>query len=249
MPGVDPGDVVPDAFATILANYERHKNTIPRWITPDGDPSGGLWMETHSSRCLDNNSVLHPLVNIIEGIYGREGPFLAGPGPGGYGVDLLTNLVIFGKNALHVDNVGVYLAGHEPGNFGLFHLAMERGLSQFLDPRNIPVYQWRLDGHARRMPIEAFPRAAIRTPYLQQPGEPPYHMVDEPCDYDTRHARKSRCEHEEGEREEGRGGLPERHDHTADEPRDHDMRAMPGAKRQGEEGPMGKGLGGLPPRR
>jgi hypothetical protein len=95
----------------------------------------------------------------------------------------MTNIVIFGKNARHVDIIGAYLAGHEPGNFGLFHLAVERGLSKYLDPRTIPLYEWKLGGSATLTPLETFPRSSIRTLYLVQPGEESYHMVDQPFDY------------------------------------------------------------------
>jgi hypothetical protein len=187
--GVDPGDVQTDAFTTIKANYDSDKASIPRWLTLDGDSgsgsAGGLWMETHTSRCLDNNSVLSPLLNIIEGVYGREGPFVAGPGPGGYGVDIMANVVIFGKNSRHVDNIGVYLAGHEPGDFGLFHIARARGLSNYLNPHDIPLYEWKLDGSATLTGLDNFQRTQIRTLYLPQPGEDQYHMVNQPYDYPT----------------------------------------------------------------
>jgi hypothetical protein len=144
-------------------------------------------METHTSRCLDNNSILHPLINIIEGVYGREGPFVTGPDENGdakgYGTDLMTNIVLFGKNARHVDNVGTYLAGHEPGNFGLFHIAVERGLSKYLNPRDIPIYEWNMNGSATLTTLNAFPRTPIRTLYLQKAGESSYHMVNEPFSY------------------------------------------------------------------
>jgi hypothetical protein len=187
MNGVDTGDTVPDAFTTIKANYDRHAAIgIPRWATLQDDPggasAGGLWQETHATRCLDNNSVIHPLLNMIEGIYGREGPFVSGP-DNGYGRDIMTNVVIFGKNSRHVDNIGVYLAGHEPGNFGFFHLAVERGLADYLNPHDIPLYEWQLDGSASLSSLENQQRTPIRTLYLQQPGEDTYHMVDEPYDY------------------------------------------------------------------
>jgi uncharacterized protein (DUF362 family) len=183
MQGVNAQDVVPNAFATIKANYDRHNASgIPRWDLP-GESSGGLWMETHASRCLDNNSVLHPLLNIIEGVYGREGPFVSGPSPDGYGIDVMSNIVIFGKNALHVDIVGTYLAGHEPGNFGLFHMALERGLSKYLNPTDIPLFEWKLDGSAAPAQLSAFTRTPIRTLYLRKAGEAQYHMVDERYDY------------------------------------------------------------------
>jgi hypothetical protein len=187
MAGVDPSHIQPNAFDTIKSNYDRHKTTIPRWKTLDGDPggasNGGLRMETHTSRCLDNNSVLRPLLNIIEGVYGREGPFVSGPSASGYGIDVMSNIVIFGKNARHVDVVGTFLAGHEPGNFGLFHIAVERGLSKYLNPRDVPLYEWKLDGTATVASLENFARTPIRTLYLQQPGEQTYHMVDQAFDY------------------------------------------------------------------
>jgi hypothetical protein len=54
----------------------------------------------------------------------------------------MTNIVIFGKNPYLVDNVGHWLGGHEPGNFGLFHIAMERGKLGVINPMKIPVYEW-----------------------------------------------------------------------------------------------------------
>ncbi len=196
MSGVNGSHVVPGAFTTIKQQYDGHKAVIPRWRTLDGDAgsgsAGGLWMETHTARCLDNNSVLHPLLNIIEGVYGREGPFVRGPGSNGLGVDLMTNIVVFGKNALHVDIIGTYLAGHEPGNFGLFHIARERGLSAYLNPRDIPLYEWKTDGTASLTTLGSFPRAAIRTLYLPQAGEQQYHMVDQPYDYGTTYAADGR---------------------------------------------------------
>jgi len=183
MQGVSAQDVLPNAFENIRAGYDRHKASgIPRWDLP-GEGSGGLWMETHSSRCLDNNSVLHPLLNIIEGVYGREGPFVSGPSADGYGIDVMSNIVVFGKNALHVDVVGTYLAGHEPGNFGLFHMAVERGISKYLNPADIPLFEWKLDGSAMAAQLSSFARAPIRTLYLRKAGEAQYHMVNEPYDY------------------------------------------------------------------
>jgi uncharacterized protein (DUF362 family) len=182
--GVETNDIVADAFATIQANYNRHKDAgIPRWDLP-GSNSGGLWMETHSARCLDNNSVLNPCINIIEGVYGREGPFVSGPADNnGYGKDLMTNIVVFGKNAIHVDIIGTYLAGHEPGNFGLFHMAVERGQASTINPNEIPLYSWKLDGSAESATLESFARTPIRTLYLRKAGEEQYHMVNETYDY------------------------------------------------------------------
>jgi hypothetical protein len=181
MSGVDPAHIQPDAFNVIKTNYDLHKRAIPRWKTLDGDvggaSAGGLWMETHASRCLDNNSVLLPLLNII------EGAFVSGPSASGYGIDVMSNIVVFGKNSRHVDIVGTFLAGHEPGNFGLFHIALERGLSKYLNPRDVPLYEWKLDGTATVASLENFVPTPIRTLYLPQPGEQTYHMVNQAYDY------------------------------------------------------------------
>lgn len=185
MSGVDTANVISNAFTTIKANFDRRVLAkLPRWETPGTGASSGLGMETHSSRCLDNNAVLQPLINIIEGVYGREGPFVSGPADNnGYGRDIMANIVIFGKNARHVDIVGTYLAGHEPGNFGFFHMALERGLSKYLNPQTVPLYEWKLDGSATLTSLDAFARIPIRTLYLRQAGEEQYHMVNEPYDY------------------------------------------------------------------
>lgn len=149
-------DMNPTGNVTILHNYEQHKQRgVPRWDRPD--PDGGLWQETWATRCLDNNSVLHPFLNIIEGIYGRDGHFVAGPNDG-LAKDYLANVVLFGKNAFHVDLVGSWLAGHEPGNFGLFHMAMS-GLRSSIFREN-----WLTSSSMHR-----FPQAIISPP--GRPGE------------------------------------------------------------------------------
>lgn len=189
------GDMNPAGNVTILQNYERHKQRgVPRWDRPD--PDGGLWQETWATRCLDNNSVLHPFLNIIEGIYGRDGHFVAGPNDG-LAKDYLANVVLFGKNAFHVDLVGSWLAGHEPGNFGLFHMAIERNLCHYLNPMNITLYEWGADGSASPVSLSTFPRTPLKTHYLRRDyngqNEDPWHLVNEPFDYSTvTHAEEQR---------------------------------------------------------
>ena len=179
-------DVVANAKAVILANYDRHVAAgIPRWARPGED--GGLWQETWATRCLDNNLVTRPGLHIIEGIYGRDGHFIDGPSPEGLATDTMANVIIFGRNAFHVDIVGTWIAGHEPGNLGLFHLAVERGLSRALDPMRIPVYEWQADGSATLRLLTEFPRTPLKTYYLRRDyagqTEPYWHLLDEPCDY------------------------------------------------------------------
>ena len=75
----------------------------------------------------------------------------------------MSNKVIFGKDAFRVDIIAHWLAGHEPGNFGLFHIGMERGLSDVLDPFDIPIYLWE-DGKATKVKLDSFERTLnIRT--------------------------------------------------------------------------------------
>jgi hypothetical protein len=99
---------------------------------------------------------------------------------------LLTNVLLFGVDPFRVDVIGTWLAGHEPGNFGLFHIARERGLLAALNPREIPLYLWQ-DGAPREASLADLPRFPLQTPYLRRDyggqQEPLYHMVDEPFSY------------------------------------------------------------------
>ncbi len=129
---------------------------------------------------------------MVEGIYSQDGNGL-GVGPhrplGPEMVtsrDYLTNRVLFGKDPFRVDILAHWLAGHEPGNFGLFHIARERGFSEVLDPRDIPIYEWR-DGRATQVKLESLVRTPLVTPYLRRDynggNEPEYHLCDELFNY------------------------------------------------------------------
>jgi len=157
-------------------------------------------MELWAHRTIDNQSASPIGLHIVEGIYGRDGDFNMGPNPfgsennkdpwlkgplrEGRAWDYMTNVVIFGKSPYLVDIVGHWLGGHEPGNFGLFHIAMERGKLDMLNPMNIPVYEWQ-DGAAVRRPLTSFTRTPLRTYYLHQyrTKEPLWHLCNEPFDY------------------------------------------------------------------
>lgn len=156
------------------------------------------WVE----RTLDNISVTPLGLNVIEGVYGRDGDgFLYGPNPEGndnnpqgQARDYMTNIIIFGKDPFRVDIIGHWLGGHEPGNVGLFHLALERGMSTVLNPRDIPVYEWR-DGKATRLSLDMFERTPLKTYYIVRDyngqNEPYYHLCNEPFDYSSVKIRKS----------------------------------------------------------
>jgi hypothetical protein len=185
------GDFQPDARKHWDALHRQHKNAgIPRW-----DHEEAVSMEMWAQRALDNVAVVRRAVglHVIEGISGQNGnAFTGGPGPGGTAEVFLTNLVLFGKDPFRLDILGHWLGGHEPGNFGLFHLAKERGLSTALDPRNIPIYLWESSG-PKLTPladVEKF-RTPLTSPYLPKPGEPSYHLCNEPYTYPSEPAAES----------------------------------------------------------
>jgi uncharacterized protein (DUF362 family) len=182
--GLNPAlaaDFQPDAQAHVDELYERHRRAgLPRWETAKGP-----WMEMWAQRTIDHYTLIGPRVglNVIEGIYAQNGDgFDGGPGPSGLPDVFMTNLLVFGKDAFRVDIVGHWLGGHEPGNFGLFHLARERGVSTALNPRNIPVYLWE-NGGPRLTPLDALPRVPLASPYLPKPGEERFHLCREPYSY------------------------------------------------------------------
>jgi hypothetical protein len=176
-------DFQPDARKHWEALHEQHKKAgIPRWDHPEAAS-----MEMWAQRALDNVAVVRRAVGLhmIEGISGQNGnAFTRGPGPGGTAEVFLTNLVLFGKDPFRLDILGHWLAGHEPGNFGLFHLAKERGLSTALDPRNIPIYLWE-NGSPKLTPLANLEklRTPLTSPYLPKPRELPYHLCNEPYAY------------------------------------------------------------------
>jgi len=191
----------PKVHEVVEANFKRHTGTIPRWDTldvPRNDPKyndayyyTALCMELWAHRTIDNHAASPMGLHIIEGIYGRDGDFNNGPNPfgnennyDGRAWDYMTNIVIFGKSPYLVDIVGHWLGGHEPGNFGVFHIAMERGKLDVMNPMSIPVYEWQ-DGVAVRRPLTSFTRTPLRTFYLQQRHrkEPLWHLCNEPFDY------------------------------------------------------------------
>lgn len=173
--------------------HKRHlKEGYPRWDRPSKRGIGGSTMETWSQRILDQVSVTPTGLHIVEGIYSQDGNGF-GNGPheklGPHNVtsrDYMSNVIVFGQDPFRVDIITHWLAGHEPGNFGLFHIGIERGMSDVLDPHDIPVYDWK-DGQAVQSKLDNFNRTPLLTYYLTRDydgqDESKYHMVDEPFDY------------------------------------------------------------------
>jgi len=172
--------------------YSKHLSEgIPRWERPND----GYWMEVWAQKACDNAEISDVGLSIIEGIYGRNGnAFFNGPGPDGTAQDFMTNVIIFGKNPFLVDIIGHWLGGHEPGNFGLFHIAKERGLVRTFNPSAIPIYIWE-NGTPKLTPLNSLERFSLETPYLRRnyggQNEPQYHLVNEPYNYGPANAVES----------------------------------------------------------
>ena len=183
-------DFQPDFIEHVTALHALHLEAgYPRWDRPGKGFAGGYGMESWAQRTCDSLSVTNVGLNVIEGIYGRNGNgFMNGPGPVGEAEDFMTNVLIFGKDPFRVDIIGTWLAGHEPGNFGFFHIARERGLSTVVNPRDIPVYHWDKD-NPEQISLSDVERTPLLTPYLCRDyngqTEAQYHLVNEPFDYQT----------------------------------------------------------------
>lgn len=158
---------------------------VPRWDRPGTDWSSGWGMEGWSQKTLDNLSASSHGLCIIEGIYGRDGNWMDGPHDG-KSQDFMSNVVVFGRNPVKVDIIGHWLAGHEPGNFGLFHSARDRGLTNVINPREIQLYAWE-NGQPVRRQLESFTRTPLVTYYMQKDynggTETKWHMLDQEFDY------------------------------------------------------------------
>ena len=169
-------DIQPAAEARLRNFFERHQKM--GYARYDSRASlSPMHQEIWAHKTCDNQSVLRTGLAMIEGIYGRDGDGF------GVGNDYLTNMVMFSKDKFRLDVIGLYLAGHEPGNVALYRVAKERGLSDTFNPWEIPVYEWQ-DGSAVPRKLTAFQRTPLKSYYLQKQGEPLFHLVNEPFDYD-----------------------------------------------------------------
>jgi hypothetical protein len=168
-------DINPNAEPVVKKFFDRHvKLHYDRYDSPH--PLSPMHQEIWAHKTCDHMSVMKTGLAMIEGICGRDGDFDDGQ-------DYLTNLVMFSKDKFRLDVIGMYLGGHEPGNINLFRIAKERGLTDTFNPWEIPIYEW-VDGAARPRKLTDFARTPLKTYYLQLPGEPHYHLVNEPFDYD-----------------------------------------------------------------
>jgi uncharacterized protein (DUF362 family) len=169
-------EINPNAEADVKKFFERHlKMNYDRYQSRAS--LGPIDQEIWAHKTCDHMSVMNTGLAMIEGIYSRDGDGF------NEGRDYLTNMVMFSKDKFRLDAIGMYLGGHEPGNVHLFRIAKERGLTDTFNPWEIPVYEW-VNGAAVPRKLTDFERTPLRTYYLQKPGEPLYHLVNEPFDYD-----------------------------------------------------------------
>lgn len=173
-------NIHPDAEKRLLQFFERHQRMGYARYDSTAELSP-IRMEIWAHKTCDNQSVLRTGLAMIEGIYGRDGDGF------GRGQDYLTNIVLFGKDKFRLDVIGLYLGGHEPGNVALYRIAKERGLCDTFNPWEIPVYEW-TDAGPRPVKLASLPRTPLKTYYLQREGEPTFHLVNEPFDYDRNKA-------------------------------------------------------------
>ena len=179
-------DMNPRAEAYLKDFFARHtKMGYARYDTMGVGQNGArltpMTQEIWAHKTCDNQSTLNTGLNIIEGIYGRDGDGFD------IGSDHLTNLVMFSKQNFRLDVIGLYLGGHEPGNVHLYRIAKERGLTDTFNPWEIPVYEW-VGGRAVPRKLTDFPRTPLRSVYLPRGNEPRLHMVNEPFDYEKNKA-------------------------------------------------------------
>jgi uncharacterized protein (DUF362 family) len=186
----------PDYLERVTELQKKHLQAgIPRWNSRMERPpyGGGVFMEQWIHRMIDSYSVTPTGINIVEGIYGHDGDGFSGGPHNGKAMDFMSNNVIFGKDTFRVDIITHWLAGHEPGNFGLFHIGIERGVSNVLDPHDIPVYLWE-NGQAKLVKLDSLKRTPLVTSYLRRnadgQNEDKYHLCDEPFDYSSWKAGK-----------------------------------------------------------
>ncbi len=83
-----------------------------------------LWQLGLARRLVDTAQVIHPHLNIIEGIVGREGTAFE------HGCNRTLGLVIAGVNIVAVDSLASYLMGFDPQKLIYLDLAAEAGLGE-----------------------------------------------------------------------------------------------------------------------
>ncbi len=169
-------NICPDVEAKVNRYFESHKRMgYSRYDS--GHDLSPMRQEIWAHKTADHQSVLKTGLAMIEGVVARDGNGF------GIGNDHLANMVMFSKDKFRLDLIGLWLGGHEPGNVHWTRVFKERGLTDTFNPWEVPIYEW-IDGRAVPRKLTDFRRTPLVTYYLPKQGEPEYHLVDEPFDYD-----------------------------------------------------------------
>jgi len=171
-------EIRPDVVERVNRYFESHRRM--GYSRYDSEAAlSPIRQEIWAQKTCDNLSVLKTGLSMIEAIYA----FAPGEDRAGGETVCMPNLVMFGQDKFRLDLVGLWLGGHEPGNVHLYRIAKERGLSNTFNPWEVPVYEW-IGARAVPRKLSDFPRTPLKTYYLRKDGEPAYHLVDEPFDYE-----------------------------------------------------------------
>lgn len=92
------------------------------------------WQAGLARRLVDTAQVIHPALNLVEGVVGREGTGFQ------RGRNRPLGLVVAGVNMVAVDSLASYLMGFDPGQLIYLRLAAEAGLGTN-DIGKLRVYQ------------------------------------------------------------------------------------------------------------
>jgi hypothetical protein len=165
-----------DVEARVTRYFESHKRMgYARYDS--GAELSPMHQEIWAHKTCDNLSTLRFGLHMVEAIYAKN------EDPQDPVKEFLPNFVMFSKDPFRLDIVGLWLGGHEPGNVHFYRIAKERGLADTFNPWDVPVYEW-TDAGPMECKLQNLPRTMLKTYYLQREGEPLYHMVNEPFDYD-----------------------------------------------------------------
>ncbi len=144
----DPRAYPPEVLAHFQADFRErvlHEHArhcamgLPYWSS-NPDPVYGVGrFECWAQRTADMLSAFQPfeehfLLNVVEGIIGRNGTAFS------QGEDVPVGLVVAGINPVHVDAIASLLMGHDPQVIPYLVVARERGLGES-DPTRIPVFR------------------------------------------------------------------------------------------------------------
>ena len=132
--------VQPDAADRVAQQASQHRLLGYRdWE----DEAQAIRNEGYCAQAMDCLSGARVRLHLVEGIRSRDGSGFR------HGTDYLTNLVVFGTNAISVDAVCAYLVGHRPESVGYLRIGCERGLGENEIGR-IEIYLWN-DGDPKRV--------------------------------------------------------------------------------------------------